>query len=300
MIENKICTKCKVNKNILDFNHRTDKPHLLDSWCKKCKNSSSNNIKKLKKNGTYIQKIFSINRIGEKHITNEGYEVEIIEYFNNRNCTIKFTNSGFIMKNKEYVKVSKGSIIFPFHPNVCGVGYVGIGIYNKSSRTYKKWTDMIQRCYSEKSQEKSPAYKEVTVCEEWKCFQNFAKWAEEIYVDGFDLDKDIKIKGNKIYSPKTCCFVPNEVNCLFKKPKIKKDGLPTGVRKEGLGYRADISKNGKKYYIGNFKSISESFEAYKNEKKLHFVEIAKKWKRFITTEIYNIMINFDFKYYDTN
>ena len=28
-------------------------------------------------------------KIGEKYVTNEGYEVEIIEYFNNRNIKIK-------------------------------------------------------------------------------------------------------------------------------------------------------------------------------------------------------------------
>lgn len=32
------------------------------------------------------------NRVGEKYFTKEGYEVEIIEYFDAYNCTINFIN----------------------------------------------------------------------------------------------------------------------------------------------------------------------------------------------------------------
>ena len=37
------------------------------------------------------------------------------------------------------------------------------------------------------------------------------------YKEGYSLDKDILVKGNKIYSPETCCFVPQDVNILFTK-----------------------------------------------------------------------------------
>ena len=32
------------------------------------------------------------NRVGEKYITNEGYEIEIIDYFNSYNSTILFND----------------------------------------------------------------------------------------------------------------------------------------------------------------------------------------------------------------
>ena len=47
-----------------------------------------------------------------------------------------------------------------------------------------------------------------SVCEEWKHFSNFKKWFDENYIEGFDIDKDILIKGNKVYSPEACSFVP--------------------------------------------------------------------------------------------
>ena len=43
-----------------------------------------------------------VDRVGEKYITNEGYEIEIIEYFGANNCTIKF-NDGTISRNKKYI-----------------------------------------------------------------------------------------------------------------------------------------------------------------------------------------------------
>ena len=43
------------------------------------------------------------------------------------------------------------------------------------------------------------------------------------------LDKDILIKGNKIYSPQTCCFVPENLNSLITKNDSIRNNLPIGV-----------------------------------------------------------------------
>jgi hypothetical protein len=61
------------------------------------------------------------------------------------------------------------------------------------------------------------------VCNEWHNFQNFAEWFCKNYCDAsmdkWQLDKDIIVPGNRVYSPETCCFVPNAVN---NKPEYKK------------------------------------------------------------------------------
>lgn len=51
----------------------------------------------------------------------------------------------------------------------------------------------------------------------WKYLSNFKKWYDEHYVEGWHLDKDILMQGNKFYSPETCCFVPFEINVLFRR-----------------------------------------------------------------------------------
>ena len=57
------------------------------------------------------------NRVGEKYITNEGYEIEIIEYFGANNCTIKF-NDDTISRNKKYRHVKNGNIQKPLDLNI--------------------------------------------------------------------------------------------------------------------------------------------------------------------------------------
>ena len=49
---------------------------------------------------------------------------------------------------------------------------------------------------------------------------NYEKWKIE---NRWAVDKDIIVKGNKIYSPDTCCLVPNYINIVFTKKKCKKE-----------------------------------------------------------------------------
>ena len=127
------------------------------------------------------------------------------------NVKVKFLLTGFeLITRKE--RVVSGSIRDPLYPSVYGVGFIGVGEYNSSSgksgihnTIYKTWSSMLKRCYSGKYK----TYYDCSVCDEWKNFQNFARWYEDNYPsDGmkYDLDKDIKIDGNKIYSPDTCIF----------------------------------------------------------------------------------------------
>lgn len=57
------------------------------------------------------------------------------------------------------------------------------------------------------------------MCKEWHMYENFYKWFKDNYIEGFSLDKDIAIEGNKEYSPTACAFVPQSVNSLFAHPE---------------------------------------------------------------------------------
>lgn len=117
---------------------------------------------------------------------------------------------------------------------VRGVGYIGEGKYTSwnSKRARGVWDGILCRCYSEDRVIKFPSYRDCTVHEDWHNFQNFAKWFEENYIEGWHLDKDILVPGNKIYGPDTCCFVPQEINNNFvKRLKRKANGLPSRVNK---------------------------------------------------------------------
>ena len=127
-----------------------------------------------------------------------------------------------------------GLIKNPYDKNVFGMGYIGEGKYNKKDyeKIYNTWSDMLRRCYEPYFINKNLAYIDCYVHDEWHNFQNFAKWYEENYYEIKEqrmcLDKDILNKGNKIYSSETCLIVPQVINQLFVKPRIKND-LPIGV-----------------------------------------------------------------------
>ena len=67
---------------------------------------------------------------------------------------------------------------------------------------YNSWRSMMGRCYNEKNA--SYSYyggKGITVCNEWKTPDGFAKWADETFVKGCTLDR---IDGNGNYEPSNC------------------------------------------------------------------------------------------------
>lgn len=233
------------------------------------------------------------NRVGEKHITKEGYEIEIIEYISAINCTIQFDNR-VIIKNIQYGHIKNGVIKNLYHKSVCGVGYLGVGKYSNKThpKIYTTWNNMFKRCYDLKLQEKRPTYKGCFIIEEWQSFQNFAKWYGENFREGFDLDKDILVKGNKIYSPETCAFVPREINSLLTKHEAKRGKYPIGVCKVGGKFQALININGKRVNLGYFYIPKEAFLAYKTAKEKQIKEVAEKHKNQITKPTYKALINY--------
>jgi len=244
-----------------------------------------------------------INKKGEKYPTRQGYEIEIIEYIRHNNCTIRFNDERCtILYNIRYDHIKSGSVSNPYHLSVFDIGYLGIGVYTvkinkKTSLCYRVWSDMLRRCYSEKHQNNNITYIGCDVTEEWKCFQNFAEWYYENYDSNimckWQLDKDILIKGNNIYSPENCCFVPQEINNLFTKTNSKRGEYPIGVslHREGK-FQAFMSVNNKQKYFGLYKTIQEAFQVYKTEKEKYIKETADKWKGLISKKVYEVMYNY--------
>ena len=235
-------------------------------------------------------------RVSEEFKSTQGQKFKIIEYINCNNCTIQFED-GFILKNKIYKYLKIGYVLNPYFKSIYNLGFMGEGIYkskNNSKNTvyYNCWVNMFNRCYNEKYQEKQPTYAECYIDERWHNFQVFAEWFEENYVKGFDLDKDILIKGNKVYSPETCCFVPSEINNLFIKRQNNRGLLPIGIKPSGNNFQVGLNRYSKYVHLGNFKTIGEAFESYKVAKELYIKEVADKWQKQITEQVYKALYNY--------
>lgn len=110
------------------------------------------------------------------------------------------------------------------------------------------------------------------------------------YIEGFELDKDILVKGNKVYSPETCCFVPKEVNSFFTRCNKARGEYPVGVVKSNNKFRARIGANRKS--LGTFNTPEEAFNAYIVAKKEGAKILAKKYKNNLLKKCYQAIINY--------
>ena len=161
---------------------------------------------------------------------------------------------------------------------------------------YKSWYRMLMRCYYVKYKGHYGTYKDCTVCNEWLLLPNFKLWFDKNYVKGYDLDKDILFRNNKVYSPDTCCFVPSEINKLIIKRNKKRGSLPIGVYqpKEGL-FLAQMGINGKTKTIGCSKSANQAFLLYKSAKEAHIKEVAQKYydEGKIAKRVYDALMKYE-------
>ena len=171
----------------------------------------------------------------------------IIRYGGARDIDVRF-NDGTIVEHKRYNDFLKGKIRNPMFPSVYGVGFMGIGDFKskdengKETKCHATWYSMHRRCYDPKYHEKRPTYKNCKVCKEWNNYNEFGKWFDDNYYEvgneQMALDKDILCKGNKVYSPDTCVFVPQSINKLFTKRDNERGEYPIGVHKHGNKFEA--------------------------------------------------------------
>ena len=234
----------------------------------------------------------------------------VIQYKNTFEISVKFED-GTIRNNITATQIKTGRVlnsksfkrINSLNPTYTNIGYMGIGKYNNvnNHKCVQVWQSMLQRCYCEKSLSKYPSYNDCTVDEKWHNFQNFAEWYYQNYVEGYHLDKDILIKGNKIYSEETCCFVPLEINLIFPNHKRARGKYPIGVfkvqpkakfRVNKPYFKSLLSSQGNRVELGNFDTVEEAFIAYKTYKEKHIKFMALTWKSKITEKVFNALNNY--------
>ena len=141
---------------------------------------------------------------------------------------------------------------------------------------YRKWLDMIERCYSASFQEKAPTYIGCSVCDGWLVFTTFKLWMIKQDWQGKQLDKDILFQGNKIYSPESCLFVSRQINSMLLDSKSIRGEHPIGVHfnKSTGKYVSKVGLGAKQKYLGVFDTPKEASEAYKIAKYAHIKEVA--------------------------
>lgn len=136
---------------------------------------------------------------------------------------------------------------------------------------YTKWKSMLTRCYGKLYKSENPSYLDCMVFKDWLLFSNFRSWMESQDWRGKDLDKDILIKGNGLYSPETCVFVSHSLNSFIADFKSGKKYL------KGVGFHKDVGKFTARIADGN-SSVSGSVTLgyFKTQEEAHLCYCKKK------------------------
>lgn len=181
---------------------------------------------------------------------------------------------------------------------------VGVNDWGSSTRfngkrlkEYELWSSMLNRCFNEKYKQKYPTYKDVTCSGDWLYMTKFIEDVSQMKgygLKGWQLDKDILVKGNKIYNKDACCFVPQEVNYLLTKSDKARGKYPIGVwfDKQKGKYRAKLKTNGNPQHLGYFNTSEEAFQAYKVAKEAYIKAVATKWKDQLDERVYQALLNY--------
>ena len=248
-------------------------------------------------------------RIGEVNINTFGSKMVIKEYRKYSDIDVYFSEYNWTIKNVTYQNFKKGKISCPYERRTCYRGYIGEGKYKvmengKKTKCYKTWKNMLQRCYDPKYHEKHLTYINCVVCDEWLNHQNFGNWYEENYYEIEEqkmcLDKDILHKGNKIYSPDNCVFVPENINKLFIKGDKLRGEYPIGVtyNKATKKFQSqckihDYKENkSKSVFLGYYETTQEAFQAYKEFKEQYIKQVADYYKDLIPQRLYNAIYDY--------
>ena len=185
---------------------------------------------------------------------------------------------------------------------VCGVGvndWVGnVKVDGKLIMEYTLWNGMLQRCFSVKFKQSRPTYQEVTCSKEWLSMTTFIEDVSKMKgygLEGWQLDKDILQKGNKLYSKETCCFVPAEVNQLLTKSDRIRGEYPVGVCFDKCAgkFKAQLWVNGKRRHLGCFNTPEEAFQAYKLAKEACIKVVAEKWKHLLDNRVFQALMAYE-------
>lgn len=237
-----------------------------------------------------------------KVVQSKSYgEAEAIEVVDRKHVRVKFLDTGDKTHIFQKGHFERGAIRDPYRPIRYGVGYSGEGVYSKDSskemkHVFQIWVDMLRRCYCEKTLQKRPTYKGCTVCDEWHNFQNFADWYinHEFYGLGYELDKDLLVSGNKIYSPNTCCLIPSILNATLQTGRNRESSLPRGVSKHsGSGYITKLVTQDYGNLYKRFATVEEASVFYKKMKKEDLINRAEKWKYLVAVDVYESLLNFE-------
>ena len=250
----------------------------------------------------YLNDISYKDCVGKVCKSKSSGDFKIVKYNDKTNVEIQFINTGF-KTVVELGNIRNGNVKDRLSPSVCGVGIVGtkypIRVNGTLTKEYELWTSMLSRCYNDTYKKRQPTYEGCEASENFKSYEHFYEWCHKqvgFNNKGWHLDKDLLMKGNKVYSENVCIFIPAEINLVLVKREASRGEHLIGVswNKKDNAFVAQVNKGkGRSEWLGSFKTEIEAFNAYKTAKENYLKEQANKYKSQIDLRAYNALMNYE-------
>jgi hypothetical protein len=194
-------------------------------------------------------------------------KIEILSYNSARDITVKFLDSGTISHGIVAQRIRIGYVSDPFYPFTAGVGYMGVGPYGSKTHkdAYQRWSGIFYRIFLSKDTNNLSSYHDCRVDDRWCNFQSFAEWYYSQYThpdEIYDIDKDLKVRGNRVYGPDTCLLIPESLNVLIASDKA--NPLAQGISIRHNKFRARVTIDGVRKTLGNYNSVEDAVAAYRS------------------------------------
>lgn len=237
-------------------------------------------------------------KVGNRYKNSQGVELEVVEYSSSTEVTVKVlgpvehelvVSSGNLLKGHVYDRYS---------PSLAGVGILGDAVVDCKSQEYVAWSGMIKRCYTSYAHNPRAIinYSGCTVSSEWLKYSQFIDWYQKQKVQpGWQLDKDLLCKGNKVYGPETCVFLPRALNAFLTIRSNERGPCPVGVtyHEKSGHFEAAGNRDGKRCYLGVFKTQEEAFSVYKEARERYAKDLAERWKDQIDQKAYLALMEYE-------
>lgn len=221
-------------------------------------------------------------KVGDVFHTKKGYKIVVTRRVSTRQVEVEFQTP---VKYKVVVGTTNlrgGAIKNLFAPNVEGIGYIGFAKVSGNSKCYSSWRGILKRVSENANAKDKVNYGDCSVCPEWLNLEVFSEWYNtQIVQEGWAIDKDLLVKGNKVYSPDTCIFLPPEINTFLTDRSNHRGSTPIGVCHRNQKFEARCTSGGKNNYLGVYNTPEEAFSVYREFKISRAILLMDKWRGII-------------------
>ena len=250
----------------------------------------------------YLNEVSYKDCVGKVCKSNLSGDFKVLKYNYYYEVEIQFINTGYETVTRLDC-IRNGEVKDPYLPSVYGVGVLGAKYPSRVNgvltKDYVLWNNMLKRCYSDIYKNKRPTYIDCKCSENFKYYEYLYEWCnKQIGFDneGWQLDKDLLVKGNKVYNENVCIFIPQEINSLLTKREASRGEYLIGVYwdKTNKAFATMVNKNkGGQNHLGYFNTELEAYNAYKIAKEAFVKEQANKFKSQIDPRAYNALMNYE-------